>query len=70
MNIAALLSTSASNWPDHPAIARGATIVKNYAEHGKEVANLAGGLIHSLDLKTGDRAVSYTHLTLPTICSV
>ena len=55
MNIAALLSTSASNWPDHPAIARGATIVKNYAEHGKEVANLAGGLIHSLDLKTGDR---------------
>ena len=33
-----------------------------------EVAD--GSPLHAAELKAGDAAVSYTHLTLPTICSV
>ena len=42
-------------------------------EYGSEEQNIAGrGALHNINLHIpdGQIAVSYTHLTLPTICSV
>ena len=43
---------------------KGASVVMGYLETGMRVLDSASGLLSRL------QAVSYTHLTLPTICSV
>ncbi len=55
MNIASFLTKSATTWADRPALAMGTEVIQTYADHGRDVAKLAGGLKNSLNLNAGDR---------------
>ncbi|MEC7491181.1 MAG: AMP-binding protein [Pseudomonadota bacterium] len=55
MNLAQLLSDTASQYPGAPALACGNRVLANYSEHAGRSAGLGGALLGELGLKKGDR---------------
>ncbi len=55
MNIARYLHRTAAVWPDLPAVASGGRVVATYRTLQRRVAELAGGMVGTLGLQSGDR---------------
>jgi len=55
MNIASHMVRAGRAFRDHPAIAKGSVIVRNYGEVARRVARIARALRHEYSLETGDR---------------